>query len=72
MKVLYLISNYITAIYKLDENENCIIKGQLSITISEAMERFEKNTSVSVFGIIRATIKENLEDGKWVLLDTLI
>lgn len=72
MKTLYLISNYITAIYELDEKEKCLIKNQHSITIEEAMEKIKKNSSVAVFGIIRASIKERLEDGKWVVLKQLI
>ena len=72
MKKFYIISNYITALYELDEAGLCKIKGQNSITIDEVIENFKKNVSVKAFGIIRAYIQEHTEDGKWIVINDII
>jgi len=72
MKKLYLISNYTTALYELDENGDCKIKDQPSITIDQAIEIFKSTPSVKCFGLKKAIIQELLEDGNWKVIKQLI
>jgi hypothetical protein len=55
MRKLYLVSNYITALYELDESNLCIAKDD-RISIDSAIELFRQNQSVKSFGILRAYI----------------
>lgn len=72
MKKLYIISNYTTALYELDENYNCKIPGQNSITIEKAIETFKQNPTVKGFGILKAIIQEHTEENGWKVVKQLI
>lgn len=69
-RVLYLISNYKTSLYQLDENYDCIMNDN-RITIREAFEIFNQAKSVKVYGIIRATIKE-YDGNNWRVINKII
>jgi len=71
MKKLYLISNYITSIYTLNEDESCFINIQDSITIQEAIDIFKQNLTVKTYGIIKIDIIEKGEDEKWKVIKSI-
>lgn len=72
MKKLYIISNYTTALYELDENDNCKIPGQGPTTIDKAIEAFKQNPTVKVYGILKAVIQEHTEEKGWRVIKQLI
>lgn len=79
MKKLYIISNYINALYELDENNNCKVpirkdgeKEIIIMPIEQAIELFKQNTTVKTFGIIQAFIQENIKDNEWKIVEQIL
>ncbi len=75
MKKLYLISNYVSVSYELNEYNVCKIIENLTkiernegkepkisfLSINDAMDKFKENISVNSYGILRALVMQRID-----------
>ncbi len=73
MRKLYLISNYVTALYDMDQSgHNCITNSGEVISVEDAIELFSQNKTVRVYGISKAIVQERLPCGRWSVIKSII
>jgi len=77
MRKLYLVSNYHSECYDINENDTITIRRRdeepFDLTIDGAVDLFRQCPSVACFGIIKAVVQQrNEEVGKWEVLKSVL
>ena len=69
MRKLYLISNYHSETYSINEDDTCTIERRdeepFDLTIEQTIDLFRQCPTVKTYGIMRAEILQKNEEGKF-------